>query len=112
MARRATALKEGVIQRFLELTRISSASSGMYLQNVSVAGSNEQPAMLALAVAGEMLRDRGVCRIHGGGFGGTVQAFVPLYCTEDFCQGMDHVFGEGACQAYHIDHEGARAWRI
>ncbi len=110
--RRADALRAGDMPQFLNLTRISGASSAMYLQNVSVAGSSEQPAMLALAIAGEMLHDQGASRIHGGGFGGTVQTFAPLEYADEFCQGMDYVFGEGACQTYQIDHEGARAWRI
>jgi len=110
--RRAKALREGSMYDFLGLTRLSGASSAMYLQNVSVAGSAEQPAMLGLAVADEMLGTRGAVRIHGGGFGGTVQAFVPLEQAESFCIGMDFVFGESSCQVYHVDHDGARAWRL
>lgn len=112
VARRAEALRKGLMGDFLGLTRLSGASSAMYLQNVAVPGSQEQPAMIALAIAEEMLGTRGACRIHGGGFGGTVQAFVPAEHAESFASGMDHVFGSGSCLSYEIDHEGARAWRL
>jgi galactokinase len=109
---RAEALRAADMGRFLALTRLSGASSAMYLQNVSVAGSDEQPAMVGLAVADELLGTDGANRIHGGGFGGTIQSFVPNVKAESFCQGMDRVFGEGACQPYQVDHDGARAWRM
>ncbi len=105
---RVAALVDGEMTPFLALTRASGASSGMYLQNVSCGGT-EQPAMVALAVAEELLAHDGAARIHGGGFGGTIQAFVPLAEVERFTQGMESVFGAGACGTYKIDHEGARA---
>jgi galactokinase len=96
------------MDRFLELTRLSGASSAMYLQNVSVGGASDQPSMLAIALAEELLDGRGAVRVHGGGFGGTIQAFVPLDAVDAFSAGMDAVFGEGACGVYAVDHEGAR----
>ena len=67
--------------------------------------------MLAIALAEELLGGLGAVRVHGGGFGGTIQAFVPRKKTAAFRAGMDVVFGEGACGVYGIDHEGARyAW--
>ena len=111
VAGRAEALRAGEMDRFLELTRLSGASSAMYLQNVSVGGASDQPSMLAIALAEELLGGRGAVRVHGGGFGGTIQAFVPLDAVEAFSAGMDAVFGEGACGVYAVDHEGARfAW--
>ena len=110
--RRVEALRSANMVSFLAYSRASAASSAMYLQNVSVAGSPEQPAMVALAVADELLGATGVCRIHGGGFGGTIQAYVPLSKVSSFIYGMDFVFGEGSCQSYQIDHDGARAWRL
>ena len=65
--------------------------------------------MVALAVATSLLEGEGAVRIHGGGFGGTIQAFVPKARLESFVAGMDAVFGQGACQVCQIDHEGARA---
>ncbi|MBE6480203.1 MAG: galactokinase [Olsenella sp.] len=103
---RAAALRAGDVARFLELTRLSGASSAMYLQNVSVAGAADQPTMLALALADELMGERGACRVHGGGFGGTIQCFVPLEDARDFAAGMDAVLGDGACMICSIDHEG------
>ena len=105
---RASALRAGDVDRFLELTRLSGASSAMYLQNVSIGGSSEQPSMVAIALAEELLGGRGAVRVHGGGFGGTIQAFVPLDAVNEFSAGMDAVFGEGACGVYDVDPEGAR----
>lgn len=109
---RARALREKDMPAFLEATRRSGASSAMYLQNVSVARLPEQPAMLALAVADVMLGTEGASRIHGGGFGGTIQTFVPQDKAESFTMGMNFVYGDGACQVYQVDHDGARAWRV
>ena len=64
--------------------------------------------MLAIAAGLSLLRGRGAVRVHGGGFGGTIQAFVPLDVVEAFSAGMDAIFGEGACGVYYVDHEGAR----
>ena len=108
VAGRAQALRDAHIDDFLALTRLSGASSAMYLQNVSVGGASDQPSMLAIALAEELLCGRGAVRVHGGGFGGTIQAFVPLDVVEAFSAGMDAVFGAGACGVYGIDHEGAR----
>lgn len=108
VASRARALDAGNMDAFLSLTNLSGKSSAMYLQNVSVGGSADQPSMLAIALAENLLRGRGAVRVHGGGFGGTIQAFVPLDVVDTFRAGMDAVFGEGACGVYRVDHEGAR----
>ena len=108
---RADALRGGDIQYFLDLTRHSGASSAMYLQNVSIGGSDNQPGMLAIGLAESLLGARGAVRVHGGGFGGTIQAFVPLDMVDEFSEGMDAVFGDGASGVYDVDPEGARfAW--
>lgn len=106
---RASALCAGNMDEFLFLTRLSGSSSAMYLQNVSVAGAAQQPAMVALALADEFLRHDGACRIHGGGFGGTIQAFVPLDRVDSFVAHMDGALGPGSCGAYNIDAQGAKA---
>ena len=103
---RAEALRAGDMPRFLELTRLSGASSAMYLQNVSVAGATDQPSMLSLALADELVGEGGACRVHGGGFGGTIQCFVPQEKAEAFAASMDAVLGDGACMICSIDHEG------
>ena len=109
VAARVEALKLGDIEQFLSLTRASGISSATLLQNVSVGGAAEQPSMLAIALAERLLDGNGAARVHGGGFGGTIQAFVPLDDVESFSAGMDAVFGKGACGVYGVDHKGARA---
>ena len=106
---RAEALKNGDFARFLECTRRSAASSAAYLQNVSTADRKSQPAMVVLALADTLLEGEGAVRIHGGGFGGTVQAFVPRDRLERFASGMDAHLGEGSCKAYDIYGKGAQA---
>ena len=106
--KRWDALAAGDIDRFLELTRESGASSAMFLQNVSTGGSF-QPAMLALGLAERILDGRGATRIHGGGFGGSIQCFVPLDMVEDFTTQMNAWLGEGACVHYQIAEKGAHA---
>ena len=108
--RRVEALRTGDMDAFLAGERLSGASSAMYLQNVSVPGASSQPAMVALAVAQELLGGRGAARIHGGGFGGTIQAFVPSGEAESFCRRMDAALGRpGAAGLYQIEREGASA---
>ena len=107
VAQRWEALKGGDIDAFLALTRASGASSAMYLQNVSVGGAPEQPAMVALGLAQRLLEGTGACRIHGGGFGGSIQAFVPVERVERFIAGMDGWLGKGASRHYRIVSEGA-----
>jgi galactokinase len=92
------ALERGDFQEFLHLVRQSGRSSYMYLQNVSnYRESRSQPLALLLAVAEELLGSRGACRVHGGGFAGTIQAFVPLDLLEEFTQAMEELTGPGAC---------------
>ena len=106
---RVGALRSADMKAFLTYTRYSGISSAMLLQNVSVGGASEQPSMLAIALSEGILRGAGATRVHGGGFGGTIQAFVPLSMVDEYRAGMDAVFGEGACGVYGVDHEGARA---
>ena len=99
---RAQALRGGDIDAFLQYTRQSGASSAQYLQNVSTYDRESQPAMAALALADLFLEGEGACRIHGGGFGGTVQAFVPCDRAASFAISMDAHLGAGSCRAYRI----------
>lgn len=105
---RAHALQAHDMERFLQLTRLSSISSAQYLQNVSVAGSSKQPAMVVLALADNLLGLKGACRIHGGGFGGCVQAFVPVGLVEVFGLTMEQLLGEGTVHEVKISSEGVR----
>lgn len=105
---RRAALMAKDIDQFLELTRRSGASSAMYLQNVGTGGSY-QPAMVALGLAELVLEGRGAVRIHGGGFGGTIQAFVPAELADAYCTRMDGWFGEGSTHTYNVAERGACA---
>ena len=106
--KRWEALQRGKIEEFLALTRASGKSSAMYLQNVTT-GNAEQPAMVALALAERLLEGKGACRIHGGGFGGTIQCFVPLAEAGQFQERMDAWLGKDATRRYHIAERGAFA---
>ena len=110
--RRWQALLEEDMDRFCTLTNRSGASSAMFLQNVSVAGSADQAAMVALALATLELGEAGACRIHGGGFGGTIQAFSPVEATQALCRRMDEELGQPSASVYHVVPEGACAWRL
>ncbi len=106
--REAEAVEKGDIGRFLELLNESGRSSHMYLQNVYPLGSSvHQDVGLALALCDELLAGRGAFRIHGGGFAGTVQAFVPLELLDRFKSGIEAVFGGGRCHVVAIRDAGS-----
>lgn len=101
------ALREGNFDKFLTLVKQSGHSSYMYLQNVIPAGYIEhQDVAVALALCEHYLQGRGAYRVHGGGFAGTVQAFVPFDLLEEFRSGLDAALGEGACHVLSIRPQG------
>lgn len=101
------ALREGNFEKFLKLVRESGHSSWMYLQNVTPSGYKENQAVaVTLALCEYYLKDRGAYRVHGGGFAGTVQAFVPFDLLEKFRIGMDAALGSGACHVLSIRPQG------
>lgn len=101
------ALREGNFDRFLQLVRESGQSSYMYLQNVIPAGyTAHQDVALTLALCEHYLNGKGACRVHGGGFAGTVQAFVPFALLEEFRAGLDAALGQGACHVLSIRPQG------
>ena len=101
------ALRAGDFDRFLELIKESGRSSWMYLQNVIPAGYKEhQDVAVSLALCQHYLQGRGAYRVHGGGFAGTVQAFVPFDLLESFRAGIDAALGEGACHVLSIRPQG------
>ena len=105
--KQVAALEEGDFDTFLKLIKESGYSSYMYLQNVIPAGYKEnQDVALALAMCEHFLNGRGAYRVHGGGFAGTVQAFVPFDIIDDFVAGMDGILGEGACHVLSIRPQG------
>lgn len=94
----AEALKRGDFQAFLKLVRASGRSSMDLLQNIYPSGKAEERSLsLALAVCARELESDGAWRVHGGGFAGTVQAFVPLARLEEFKARVEAVFGPGSC---------------
>ena len=105
--RQVAALEAGDFAAFLKLVKQSGHSSYMYLQNVIPAGYKEhQDVAIALALCEHYLQGKGAYRVHGGGFAGTVQAFVPFEILEDFRVGIDSVLGEGACHVLSIRPQG------
>ena len=100
-------LERGDFEGFLRLTKESGYSSWMYLQNVVPAGYVKHQAMaVALGLCEHYLQGRGAYRVHGGGFAGTVQAFVPFDLLDSFRAGIDAALGEGACHVLSIRPQG------
>ena len=101
------ALREGDFEKFLALVKQSGYSSYMYLQNVIPAGYKaHQDVAVALALCEHYLAGRGAYRVHGGGFAGTVQAFVPNDILDSFVAGIDGALGKGACHVLSIRPQG------
>lgn len=102
-AAQAQALAQGDFPAFLELVRQSGDSSALYLQNVVPAGqARHQELLFTIALARRLLEGTGAVRVHGGGFGGTAQAFVPLDRLPAFRSGIEAVLGEGSCHIVSI----------
>jgi len=94
----AQALRDNNFDAFLRLVRDSGRSSAMYLQNVVPTGQTvNQELMLTIALCENLLAERGAVRVHGGGFGGTAQAFVPLDLLAVFKAQTEAVLGKGSC---------------
>lgn len=106
-AAEAQALKEGDFQRFLDLVNESGRSSELRLQNTwSTSDPRQQAIPVVLAVGAGLLEGTGAIRVHGGGFAGTVQAFVPNDKLESFKAGMEALLGPGKCHVLHIRPQG------
>ena len=109
------ALERDDFATFLGLVRASGVSSAQFLQNVSLRGPGTggcQPAMLIQGLCAHWLGDQGAWRIHGGGFGGAVLAFVPLGEVDDFVAAMDAALGYEACRTVVVGGAGAWARRL
>ena len=99
----ADALEQKDMETFLSLVRESGRSSWTLLQDITPTGAVQEQAMaVALTVAERALNGRGACRVHGGGFAGTIQAFVPLDCLEDFRTQVEWALGAGSCHVLSI----------
>ena len=101
-----SALHDGRLEDYFAGVRASGRSSFCYLQNVyTTVNVKEQGLSLALCLCDEL--PTAAHRVHGGGFAGTVQAYVAMNQVENFRQAMDAVFGVGACHVLHIRTVGA-----
>ena len=107
VTQQVAALERGDFETFLHLVKESGYSSYMYLQNVIPAGYKQhQDVAVALALCEKYLEGKGAFRVHGGGFAGTVQAFVPFEMLDRFVAGIDGALGEGACHVLSIRPQG------
>lgn len=103
----AEALEKGDFAAFLKLVNASGLSSELLLQNVwSPQDHQRQPLTVALAYGRKLLAGTGAIRIHGGGFSGAVQAFVPRDALTGFRDGMEGLLGPGACHVLRIRPQG------
>ena len=97
------ALVNKAYDSFLQLVNESGHSSWEYLQNITPAGAIQQQAVgLTIAVAKDALEGKGAVRVHGGGFAGTVQAFVPLDMVAKFQKEVEMILGENTCHVMDI----------
>ena len=102
------ALEANDFDLFKKLILKSGASSFMYLQNAySIQKPESQGIPLGIAMTQKMLEGKGAWRVHGGGFAGTMQAFVPVEMTEAYKKMVEGLFGEGACHVLSIRPVGA-----
>ena len=107
VAKQAEALKTQNVDTFLKLVKESGNSSWEYLQNITPAGAvKHQEVAVALALCDTYLKGQGAYRVHGGGFAGTVQAFVPIEMLEYFKTSVEAVLGENSCHVLNIRQQG------
>jgi galactokinase len=100
--------KKEAMKTFLALVRESGDSSWEMLQNIySPKNPAEQGVSLALALTRNFLEDNGACRVHGGGFAGTIQAYIPMDRLDDYRKLMEEIFGAGALTVLRVRQLGA-----
>lgn len=103
VVKEVNALENGDFELFKKLTIESGLSSYLYNQNVYACSAPlSQPLSLALAVSEELLKGKGAWRVHGGGFAGTIQAFVPDELLDEYKNTMNSIFGSDACYVLSI----------
>lgn len=108
VAEQVAALEKGDFKSFLQMVIASGQSSYMYNQNVyPVNNVEEQGLSLALALSDIVLGSEGAWRVHGGGFAGTIQAFVPEALLDEYVKTIENAFGEGKCWKLFIRPQGA-----
>jgi galactokinase len=102
------ALEKNDFKSFLNMVVDSGYSSYMYNQNIyPVNNVKEQGVSLALALSDIVLKGKGAWRVHGGGFAGTIQAFVPQNLLQEYVSTLEHVYGKGSCHKLFIRKKGA-----
>ena len=107
VVKQVEALEAKDFNRFLTLVKESGNSSYKYLQNVyAVSDARKQELSLSLALAEHILEDKGVARVHGGGFAGTIQAYVKNEDVPEFKKAMNDLFGEGSVYTLCIRKQG------
>ncbi|MEN6500529.1 MAG: galactokinase family protein [Rectinema sp.] len=87
---------------YLSLVRESGRSSWMYLQNIHAGDPRRQSLAVALALSEAILGDGGAWRVHGGGFAGTIQAYIPEAKFDEYLERMEAVFGKGSVRRLNI----------
>jgi galactokinase len=108
VADQVAALEGRDFSTFLRLVTESGYSSFMYNQNIFTNGDGrEQGVALALALSEKVLRGKGAWRVHGGGFAGTIQAFVPEPLLGEYVSTLESAFGTGACRKLFIRNSGS-----
>lgn len=96
-------LEQNDYEGFLQIIQASGNSSAKFLQNIySPKDAAAQNVTVALAVSESILRGRGVCRVHGGGFAGTIQAFVKNEAVAEYREKMEKIFGAGSCHVLKV----------
>lgn len=121
----AEALTSHNVTAFLQNVLYSGASSAQYLQNVELPGSDAQTLLLIMALCDTLLEGKGAWRIHGGGFGGSVIAFLPGDEVESFCATIDRALGyntkdasdtsdqqDSACMVVQVGGPGVEAFAV
>ena len=106
MLEQAAAIRGGDLPAFFDAVNRSGESSWKLLQNVYARPTEEQMAM-GIELSRRFLHGDGAQRVHGGGFAGTIQAYVPLARLADYKKLMEDAFGAGSCTALMVRPEGA-----
>lgn len=108
VVKQVAALEHNHFDQFLTMVTQSGHSSYMYNQNIfPVNHVEEQGISLALALSDLVLQGEGAYRVHGGGFAGTIQAFVPKHLIDKYTEVLEHVFGKNSCHKLFIRPQGA-----
>ena len=103
----ADALKEDNLRYFLSLANASGYSSESLLENITPSDENERSLALGIGYAKVILAGKGACRVQGGGFAGTAQAFVPLTFLDEFIERFEKLFGKGSVYVLNVRPYGA-----